>query len=215
MTGQITGRHACDGKFHEPRYGAGTAERAEKRGDDPLPLPLTDILDLQRSIEQSLTELLRPEGISFSRYELLSLLNAAPNGTLTKPQVDSRLKKERSTIYHLMSSLEQTGYVDWYRNPSDRRQTVVSITAAGRARLNAANHRLRSALSSNSAEPAGTTRAMLSQLHHLLCQVLDIEKVPRDEHMRNLSFPDRDDSHSPASPPSHQCKSSEFSTDQM
>ncbi|MFE5706799.1 MarR family winged helix-turn-helix transcriptional regulator [Rhodococcus koreensis] len=173
-TGQLTRRHLSDDELHDPRYGA---ETAEERGGDPFPLLLTDILDLQRSIEQSLAELLRPEGISFSRYELLSLLDTAPKGTLTKPQVDSQLKKERSTTYHLMSGLEQTGYVDWHRNPSDRRQTVVSITAAGRARLDAANHRLRSALSSESPESVGTTRAMLTQLHHLLSQVLDTDKV--------------------------------------
>lgn len=73
-----------------------------------------------------------PFGLSYPRYEILSILIATPGGVIHKSQIGKILGKHSTTITSLVDGLVASGLATRTVNSDDRRSTLVSITERGR-----------------------------------------------------------------------------------
>jgi DNA-binding MarR family transcriptional regulator len=89
-------------------------------------------LDLQRDVEGVVERGLTAVGLSTSEYALLAPLSEAPEEGLRPGALGRQVGWDRSRISHQLRRLEQRGLVVRVECPSDRRGTVVQMTAAGR-----------------------------------------------------------------------------------
>jgi DNA-binding MarR family transcriptional regulator len=96
-------------------------------------------LDLQRELSAVLgRQLERDAGISGAEYALLVPLAAAPDGALRPRDIGSEVDWDRSRISHQVSRLEKRGLVAREECAEDARGSMVRLTPAGRAAIEAA-----------------------------------------------------------------------------
>ncbi|TQC43415.1 MarR family transcriptional regulator [Rhodococcus sp. WS4] len=98
------------------------------------------VLRTQKLIVRKLDATLNPLGLSFPRYEVLSSVDAAPNGVISTALLCRTLDRHPTTITSLIDGLERTKLVTRSTNPADRRETLVTITDRGRAAALSAAH---------------------------------------------------------------------------
>jgi DNA-binding MarR family transcriptional regulator len=96
-----------------------------------LMVAMTTILRAQQVIVARVTDVLRPLGLSFSRYEALSLLHFSPDGTLPLAKTSERLLLHPSSVTGTIDRLARDGLVERLPHPTDRRVTLARITPAG------------------------------------------------------------------------------------
>lgn len=94
---------------------------------------ITKILQAQKLINRHLHAILSPLGLSYPRYEILSLLVAAPDGVIPTFQLGRALGRHPTTIVSLVDGLACSGLAVRTVNSADRRATLVSITERGRS----------------------------------------------------------------------------------
>jgi DNA-binding MarR family transcriptional regulator len=106
---------------------------------------VTSIMRAQQVLIAGLDALLRPFGITFSRYEALVLLAYSRNGSLPLSKIGERLQVHATSVTNVVDRLEGAGLVRRAPNPRDGRGTLAVLTDAGRdvaakatAELNAA-----------------------------------------------------------------------------
>jgi DNA-binding MarR family transcriptional regulator len=106
---------------------------------------VTSIMRAQQILIAELDALLRPYGVTFSRYEALVLLSYSREGALPLSKVGERLQVHATSVTNVIDRLEAAGLVRREPNPRDGRGTLAVITADGRdvvtkatAELNAA-----------------------------------------------------------------------------
>jgi DNA-binding MarR family transcriptional regulator len=106
---------------------------------------VTSIMRAQQILIAHLDGLLRPYGITFSRYEALVLLVHSANGSLPLSKIGERLQVHATSVTNVIDRLEAAGLVRREPNPRDGRGTLAVITEDGRqvaqkatAELNAA-----------------------------------------------------------------------------
>jgi DNA-binding MarR family transcriptional regulator len=106
---------------------------------------VTSIMRAQQILIAELDALLRPYGVTFSRYEALVLLSYSREGSLPLSKVGERLQVHATSVTNVIDRLEAAGLVRREPNPRDGRGTLAVITADGRdvvakatAELNAA-----------------------------------------------------------------------------
>jgi DNA-binding MarR family transcriptional regulator len=106
---------------------------------------VTSIMRAQQILIAELDALLRPFGVTFSRYEALVLLAYSREGSLPLSKVGERLQVHATSVTNVVDRLEASGLVRREPNPRDGRGTLAVITADGRdvvakatAELNAA-----------------------------------------------------------------------------
>lgn len=115
---------------------AKAAETWEARiGDSWAMQAVTSVMRVQQILQASVDEALRPQGLTFARYEALVLLSFSQRGSLPMRMMGERLQLHPTSITNIVDRLEADGLVRRMRHPSDRRTTVVAITEAGTARL--------------------------------------------------------------------------------
>ena len=88
---------------------------------------------------------LRPFGLTFSRYEALVLLTFSRNGSLPLGKMGERLMVHPTSITNTIDRLERQSYVRRVPHPSDRRAVLAEITDDGRAVVKEATDALVSA----------------------------------------------------------------------
>ncbi len=93
----------------------------------------TAVMRAQQLVSQAVERVLRPLGLSFARYEALMLLSFSRTGSLPLSKVGERLLVHPTSVTNTVDKLEQQGLVRRERHPSDRRTTLATITAEGRA----------------------------------------------------------------------------------
>lgn len=76
---------------------------------------------------------LRPFGITFARYEVLMLLFLSRRQSLPMRVIGSRLQVHQTSVTNAVDRLEDAGLVARTPHPTDRRATLVELTADGRA----------------------------------------------------------------------------------
>src|SRR5438034_7263370 len=90
------------------------------------------VLGAQREGNRSLTELLRPLGLTPSQAEVIAVLRDAPV-PLTVREIGARLVCETGSPSRLVGSVVAAGLVERTEHPSDRRAVKLSLTDAGKA----------------------------------------------------------------------------------
>lgn len=106
---------------------------------------VTSIMRAHQILLARLDAMLRPFGITFSRYEALVLLTHSHNGSLPLSKIGERLQVHATSVTNVIDRLEAAGLVRREPNPRDGRGVLAVITDAGRdvaakatAELNAA-----------------------------------------------------------------------------
>lgn len=105
---------------------------------DPVQLAayfaLTEVSSLLRhAIEQDL----RAEGLTFVQFQILRRLQLAETGSGRMTDLADAIVLSRSGLTYQAGLLERDGLVGRAPSPDDERSVIISITPAGRARVDA------------------------------------------------------------------------------
>jgi DNA-binding MarR family transcriptional regulator len=92
----------------------------------------TAIMRAQQIVLAQLEPLLRPLGLTFARYETLTLLSFSRDGSASMSELGERLMIHPTSVTSLVNRLERQGYVTREPDPRDRRVTLARIAPAGR-----------------------------------------------------------------------------------
>ncbi|MGH8962268.1 MAG: MarR family winged helix-turn-helix transcriptional regulator [Jatrophihabitantaceae bacterium] len=93
---------------------------------------VTSIMRAHQILIAQLDAILRPYGITFSRYEALVLLAYSQGGSLPLSKVGERLQVHATSVTNVIDRLEAAGLVRREPNPRDGRGTLAAITDEGR-----------------------------------------------------------------------------------
>jgi DNA-binding MarR family transcriptional regulator len=93
---------------------------------------VTSIMRAHQILIAELDGMLRPLGITFSRYEALVLLAYAREGSLPLSKIGERLQVHATSVTNVIDRLEGAGLVRREPNPRDGRGTLAVITNEGR-----------------------------------------------------------------------------------
>ena len=93
---------------------------------------VTSIMRAHQILIGQLDAMLRPFGITFSRFEALVLLTHSRGGALPMSKVGERLQVHATSVTNVIDRLEAAGLVRREPNPADGRGTLAVITEAGR-----------------------------------------------------------------------------------
>lgn len=93
---------------------------------------VTSIMRAHQILIAELDALLRPFGITFSRYEALVLLVHSHDGALPLSKIGERLQVHATSVTNVIDRLEGAGLVRREPNPRDGRGTLAVITDEGR-----------------------------------------------------------------------------------
>jgi len=93
---------------------------------------VTSIMRAHQILIAELDSMLRPFGITFSRYEALVLLTHSREGSLPLSTIGERLQVHATSVTNVIDRLEGAGLVRRVPNPRDGRGTLAVITDAGR-----------------------------------------------------------------------------------
>ena len=95
---------------------------------------VTGIMRVQQIIQSAVDGALKPHGLTFARYEALVLLTFARSSSLPMRVMGDRLQLHPTSVTNIVDRLEKDGLVKRMPHPTDRRTTLVEITADGRER---------------------------------------------------------------------------------
>jgi len=93
---------------------------------------VTSVVRVQQILMSRVEEVLRPHGLTFARYELLTLLFFSRTGALPLSRIGSRLQVHPASVTNAVDRCEAQGLVRRRPHPSDRRATLAELTPAGR-----------------------------------------------------------------------------------
>jgi len=93
---------------------------------------VTSIMRAQQILIGELDGMLRPFGITFSRFEALVLLVHSHEGSLPLSKIGERLQVHATSVTNVIDRLEAAGLVRREPNPRDGRGTLAVITEDGR-----------------------------------------------------------------------------------
>jgi DNA-binding MarR family transcriptional regulator len=93
---------------------------------------VTSIMRAHQILIAELDAMLRPYGITFSRYEALVLLVHSHDGALPLSKIGERLQVHATSVTNVIDRLEAAGLVRRERNPRDGRGILAVITDEGR-----------------------------------------------------------------------------------
>lgn len=92
---------------------------------------VTSIMRAHQILLGQLDAMLRPYGITFSRYEALVLLMHSHRGALPLSKIGERLQVHATSVTNVIDRLEGAGLVRREPNPEDGRGTLAVITPEG------------------------------------------------------------------------------------
>jgi DNA-binding MarR family transcriptional regulator len=93
---------------------------------------VTSIMRAHQILIAELDAMLRPYGITFSRYEALVLLVHSHDGALPLSKIGERLQVHATSVTNVVDRLEAAGLVRREPNPRDGRGILAVITDEGR-----------------------------------------------------------------------------------
>ncbi|MDN3459112.1 MULTISPECIES: MarR family transcriptional regulator [Rhodococcus] len=94
---------------------------------------VTSVMRAQQIMMARVEEVLKPLGLTFARYELLTLLTFTRSGALPMAKASARLQVHPTSVTNAVDRLEKAELVRRVPHPSDRRATLIEISEAGRA----------------------------------------------------------------------------------
>lgn len=128
---------------------------------------LTSIMRAQQLLLARCDAVLAPFGLTFARYELLTLLSFTRHGELPLGKAGARLQVHPASVTNAVSRLAAAGLVERVPHPTDRRGVLARITPEGRAVAAAAT----AALNAQVFADLGLTPAEARRLTRLLAKV--------------------------------------------
>ena len=93
---------------------------------------VTSVMRTQQILQARVDEVLSPFGLTFARYELLTLLSFTKKGALPLGKAGVRLQVHPTSITNAVDRLEAQGLVQRVKHPTDGRATLAEITPEGR-----------------------------------------------------------------------------------
>ena len=93
---------------------------------------ITSIIRVEQIVLGRIDALLRPLGLTFARYELLTLLSFTRTGALPLGKIGDRLQVHPASVTNAVNRLEQDGLVERVAHPEDGRTTLATLTDRGR-----------------------------------------------------------------------------------
>jgi len=103
----------------------------DRIGPSHVMAAVTSIMRVQQIVQSAVDGALRPHGLTFARYEALVLLYFARQGSLPMRVMGERLQLHPTSVTNIVDRLEADGLVKRIPHPTDRRTTLVEITASG------------------------------------------------------------------------------------
>jgi DNA-binding MarR family transcriptional regulator len=100
--------------------------------DAEIMVAAASMMRAQQIILNAADQVLRPLNLTFSRYEVLGLLDTAVDGTMLFRDLSKRLLVHPASITNSVDRLESAGLVRRRPHPTDRRALLAEITPAGR-----------------------------------------------------------------------------------
>lgn len=102
------------------------------QGADRGMAAVVSLMRAQQIVLGRLEDVVRPYGLSYARYELLTLLSFTRNGELPLNKIGDRLQVHPASVTGAVDKLEQQGLVVRVPHPDDRRAVLARITEQGR-----------------------------------------------------------------------------------
>ena len=96
------------------------------------------LLRVHAAVVPKLARALKEVGMPISWYDVLLVLNAAPDRRLRMVELGAQAVLSREQISRVVTELERAGLVERQPNPDDKRSSFAAITARGRERLRSA-----------------------------------------------------------------------------
>lgn len=93
---------------------------------------VTSVMRAHQLMLAQVDEALRPFGLSFARYELLTLLSFTRDGRMPMSSATARLQVHPTSVTNTVDRLEASGLVRREPHPQDGRSILVVLTATGR-----------------------------------------------------------------------------------
>jgi DNA-binding MarR family transcriptional regulator len=134
---------------------------------------VTSIMRAHQILIAELDAMLRPYGITFSRYETLVLLTHSHGGALPLSKLGERLQVHATSVTNVVDRLEAAGLVRREPNPRDGRGTLAVITPAGREIAREATARFNKARFGMDALSLDELRALFDVLRRLRLDARD------------------------------------------
>jgi len=98
----------------------------------PAMAAVTSIMRVHQLLLAEADRVLRPHGLTFSRYEVLMLLTFSRAGSLPLGKIGARLQVHAASVTNAIDRLEARGLVRRVAHPTDGRTTLAELTARGR-----------------------------------------------------------------------------------
>jgi DNA-binding MarR family transcriptional regulator len=96
------------------------------------------LLRTHAAVLPKLERALAPTGLPLTWYDVLLVVNAAPDRRLRMSELGEQAVVSRERVSRVVSELEREGLMERLANPNDKRSSFATITAQGRKRLRAA-----------------------------------------------------------------------------
>lgn len=137
---------------------------------------ITSVIRAQQIFLARAEEVLKPLGLTFARYELLTLLHFTRTGALPMAKASSRLQVHPTSVTNAVDRLEKVALVRRAPHPTDRRTTLIEITAEGHELAVVATEQLNKTLFSDPGMDDADLRPLLRILSRLRRETGDFEQ---------------------------------------
>ena len=128
---------------------------------------VTSVMRAQQILQARVDGVLRPLGLTFSRYELLMLLHFSRAGALPVTKASARLQVHPTSVTNAVDRLEAAGLVVRAPHPTDGRGTLIKLTPAGRTAALSATAALNEQVFTAPGLPGKRVASLLSVLREL------------------------------------------------
>jgi DNA-binding MarR family transcriptional regulator len=102
------------------------------QGPDRGMAAAVSLMRAQQIVLGLLEQAVRPFGLSYARYEVLTLLSFSKAGELPLSKIGHRLQVHPASVTGVVDKLEQQGLVARVPHPEDRRAVLARLTDEGR-----------------------------------------------------------------------------------
>jgi len=128
---------------------------------------VTSIMRAQQLLLARVDATLKPFGLTFARYELLTLLSFTRSGRMPMASASLRLQVHPTSVTNTVDRLEASGHVRREPHPDDGRATLIALTESGRGLA----ERATAALNTDVFEQPGLERAQVEELVGLVAHM--------------------------------------------
>jgi DNA-binding MarR family transcriptional regulator len=137
--------------------------------DDAAPgmAAVISLMRAQQIVLSRLEEVVRPFGLSYARYEVLTLLSFTKAGELPLSKIGTRLQVRPASVTGAVDKLEEQGLVERVAHPHSRRSTLARLTDRGRAVAEASTAALNQGPFAEVGIDGASTEALITILNDL------------------------------------------------